>query len=147
MRGSPGRPIAAMDDATGASLVAMSYAALRLSVFMTIIVCTIFPVLLFPNYFSPQRSWIWSAALIIVASARYWLWMSHRRVDQEGDKQATQRWRRRFVLGAVAAGASWSVGPVLLIPGATPASALLLALAVLAVSAVSIGSLTANREH
>ena len=144
MRGSRSRPTSAADDATQASLVSMSYAALRLSVVMTVVVCIVFPVLLFPHSFSAHRSWTWSAVLMIVALARYGLWLSHRRADREGDEGATQHWHRRFVLGAVAAGASWSVGPALLIPGAPPASALLLALVVLAVSAVSIGSLTAN---
>lgn len=125
-------------DATEVALLAMAFEGLRTSVALTIVVFAVFSSL-FWRHLGHAEVVAWGAAVIGVAVARSVLWWSYGR---DGERVARwRRWRRLFFVGAVAAGSSWSVGPVLLIPKSGAEQSLFMAIIVLGVGAVSMAAL------
>ena len=117
----------------------MAYAGLPLSVAMTLVVYAVFTGFVL-RHFPGASTHAWGGTLIAVAVLRYALWSAHRSITREEQGHRRWPWRGVFIVGTIVAGASWATGPVLLAPGAEPAAALLLALVVLAVGAVSIAT-------
>ena len=125
-----------------ATLLGMAYDRLRLSVLLTLGVCVVFIGLLMP-FFALAASVVWSSCLVVTASARLLLWWAHRKASSQG-RGGNQPWRGLYFAGAVAAGASWAVGPVLMMPEAGRTESMLLLLTLLSVSAVAMISLAAQ---
>ena len=124
----------AVDDA----LLAMAYGRLRQSVYLTIAVCIIF-VTLFWSFFPSNQKVVWVSAMLSISALRYFLWRAYARSGPSGVSHA--RWRRLFFASALAAGLSWGYGPLMLMPAAGHNESMLLSLAVLAVSAVSMSAM------
>ena len=119
----------------------MAYGRLRQSVYLTVAVCIIF-VTLFWSYFPSNQKVVWVVAMLTISAVRYFLWRAYVRSGQS--RSAHVRWRRLFFASALAAGVSWGYGPVMLMPAAGHNESMLLALAVLAVSAVSMSAMGAQ---
>lgn len=130
-------------QAADATLLAMAYAGLRLSVAMTLVVYVVFVGFVL-RHFPGASTHAWGGTLVAVALLRYALWAIRRNITQREEGHRRWPWRGLFIAGTSVAGASWAAGPVLLVPDAQPATALLLALVVLAVGAVSIATHAAD---
>ena len=122
-----------------ATLIRMAFARLRFSVVMTLVVIGLFVGLLWP-YFPESLMWNWLIVLVSVAGARYVMWSTFTRASAEA--QTRPMWRHLFLIAAVLAGASWSFGVVTLMPGPGETEAMLLSLTVIAVTVVSMVTLT-----
>ena len=138
------RPLA-LDDglhqAVDYTLLKMAYGRLLQSVYLTVIVCIIF-ISLFWSFFPSSHKVLWVAAMLTISVLRYVLWLAHKRSEKTQPQYA--RWRILFFASAVAAGASWGYGPMMLMPPAGHNESMLLALAVLSVSAVSMSAMVAQ---
>ena len=119
----------------------MAFARLRLSVLMTVAVIVVFVGLLWP-FFPAGLMSDWMIVLLTVAAARYGMWSAFTRFDT-GSRLDT-RWSWAFAVAAALAGASWSFGAVTLMPEAGQTESMLLCLTLLAVTAVSMVTLTAQ---
>jgi two-component system, sensor histidine kinase and response regulator len=122
-----------------ASLLRMAFARLRLSVLMTFAVVFVFVGLLWP-FFPADLMFDWGTVLVLVAAARYAMWSAFTRATAES--QTRHYWRWMFTMTAILAGASWSFGPITLMPEPGHTESMLLCLTLLAVTAVSMVALT-----
>lgn len=117
------------------------YARLRLSTLLTMGISLLFAGLLVP-YFPADRLLVGLLGIQAVGAARYLLWRSYVRAQPSQDP--SELWRRRFLVGAIAAGASWAFTVVVLMPPAgRPETALLLVM-ILAVCSVATATLAAQ---
>ena len=138
---APASPRPAAEAEVAHALLVLAFGRLRLSVLMTLAVVPVFAGLMLP-IFPATGLWLWVGLLLLTASLRLGLWWLWQRC-QPG--QATSpAWRHAFLAGAVLAGASWSAGPLLLLPPSGQTQTMLLLLALLAVSAVAMTSLAAQ---
>ncbi len=123
------------------ALLDIAFSRLRLSVAMTVCVCLIFIGLLWPYFPSEQMS-LWLLAMVVTSGTRYLLWwLYHRGIAQNRNHRT---WRLAFELGAIAGGASWALGPLMLMPPAGRIESLLLVLTLLSVTAVAVATLAAQ---
>ena len=133
-------PVQIEHEIAGA-LIRMAFARLRLSVIMTVVVIGLFVGLLWPH-FPESLMWPWLSVLLAVAVARYVMWAAFTRASTHAQTQPW--WRHIFVVAAICAGCSWSFGAVTLMPGPGATESMLLSLTVIAVTAVSMVTLTAH---
>ena len=119
-----------------------AYDRLRQSLFMTVVVTCMFAGLLWPFFPAPLMT-IWMITAFTVLAARYLLWISF----QSARSRTTvfTLWRNLFVVGAAAAGASWALGPTLMMPEAGSAESALFIGALLSVCAVAISTLASQQ--
>ncbi len=131
---------AVAEDEVNRALLAQAHDRMHSSVLMTLAVGPPLAAIMLP--FFPQAPLLtWGAVLMIVGLLRLghaWLWRRH-----SPSVHCGPRWRQAFVSGAVLAGFSWGVGPVLLLP-AGPGETVLLLLILLAVGAVATTALSAQ---
>jgi signal transduction histidine kinase/DNA-binding NarL/FixJ family response regulator len=128
-------------QAVDAALLDMAFGRLRLSVLLTAFVCVLF-VVLFWSFFPSDHKIVWVSVMLAISALRFGLWWAHARAAEPARRHRV--WRTLFFVGAVAAGASWAYGPVMLMPVAGDNTSMLLVLAVLAVSAVSMSAMGAQ---
>jgi signal transduction histidine kinase/CheY-like chemotaxis protein/HPt (histidine-containing phosphotransfer) domain-containing protein len=123
------------------ALLALAYDRLRTSVLWTLAVGPLFSLLLLP-LFPARPLLVWGAVLLAVGGlrlAQWWLWQR-----QDAATRRAAHWQHGFVAGALLAGFSWGLGPLLLLP-AGPGETALLLLSLLAVGAVATTALSAHR--
>ncbi len=128
-------------QAVDEALLDMAFGRLRLSVVLTATVCVVF-VMLFWSFFPSDHKIVWVSVMLAISALRFALWWAHARATEPARRHRV--WRTLFFMGAVAAGASWAYGPVMLMPVAGDSTSMLLVLAVLAVSAVSMSAMGAQ---
>lgn len=127
-----------------AALLQMGYERMHLTVLMTLGICLAFYFVLQPLLPMPQGLY-WLAILVGVATLRYLLWFAYTAAQRRGVSLISPLWKSIYILAAILAGASWSVGPLLLFEaGASHEMMLILALSILAVGAVAASSLSAQ---
>ncbi len=129
-----------LQQSVEAALLRMAFERLPMSVLLTIAVCAVF-VTLFWSFFPSSQKVVWVASMLAVSVLRLGLWRAHARSTAPAPR--IRFWKRLFFAGAVAGGASWGYGPVMLMPPSGHTESMLLVLAVLAVSAVSMSALGA----
>ncbi len=139
--GKPLPDLEALRRAVDQALLDMAFGRLRQSVVLTLIVCVVF-VALFWSFFPSDSKIIWIAALLTVSVLRYALWQVYQNKPQGAVSH--RHWQRLFLAGAVAAGLSWAYGPVMMMPAAGQIESMLLVLAAMAVSAVSMSAMGAQ---
>ena len=139
---TPG-PAAAAEILAGQ--VRLVYSKLLQSMAMTITAALVFvsPMLVF---FPERRALvgIWMALIVIVAGLRLQLWRAYARAASE--TLAVEHWKRLFVIGAGAGGASWSFGPLTLLSSGSLGLTVLLIVSVMSVSAVALVNLAPLRS-
>jgi signal transduction histidine kinase/CheY-like chemotaxis protein len=136
-----GQPDRALAPAVEQALLDMAYGRLRQSVALTVIVCFVF-LTLFWDYFPSPAKVVWIVSLLTISALRYVLWWTYQRADRR--EREHPKWRRLFFATAVAAGLGWAFGPVMLMPPAGHVESMLLVLAALSVSAVSMSAMSAQ---
>jgi signal transduction histidine kinase/CheY-like chemotaxis protein/HPt (histidine-containing phosphotransfer) domain-containing protein len=128
------------EDEVRCALLILAHERLRTSVLWTLAVGPLFTALLPPLF--PTRPLVaWGTVLLFVGLLRLmhsWQWQRQSPAVLYG-----ARARQFFVAGAVMAGLSWSLGPLLLLP-AGPGETMLLLLILLAVGAVATTALAAQ---
>ncbi|MCL4184066.1 MAG: hypothetical protein KJ011_11520 [Burkholderiaceae bacterium] len=124
-----------------AQLLHLAYGRLSLNLVMTALVVTLFGALLW-RHFPSAPLLMWTGGLLVASGIRYLGLRAYLRSDPA--TRGDPRWRRRLVLGAAMAGATWSLGPVMLVGSAGHAESYLLALTLLAVTAISTASWSAQ---
>ena len=117
-----------------------AYARLRQSLLMVLAVSCIFAGLLWPFFPSPLMA-IWLIVILVVAAARYLLWVLFQRAQSRTLALA----RRRVPAGSAAAGAAWALGPTLMMPEAGSAEPVLFVGTLLSVCAVAISTLASQQ--
>ena len=136
-------PEATFQGKVQAALLDMAYRRLRMSMLMSVFICLLFVVLLWPFFPSSPMVW-WMAVLLSTALVRYGLWSAYRRAAQPATQH--QRWHWLFALGAAAGGLSWAFGAVTMMPAAGRTESLLLVLPVLSVCAVSVTAMASHKQ-
>ncbi|MEQ1515579.1 MAG: PAS domain S-box protein [Usitatibacteraceae bacterium] len=127
-----------MQIAVEASLLHAAFDRLCLSLGLTVIAAVVFGGLL-SSFFPASLMMAWIALILAVATARYLMWRAYQRAAPPAD--ALLKWRRLFFIGAVVAGVTWTIGPMLMIPDATGAGLAFLIGTLLCVCAVGASSL------
>ncbi len=117
------------------------YARLPLSLVFTLAVSALFYWLLLP-FFSQRDLVDWFLTIQCVGIARLLLLMAYRR--KKPGLAATPAWMACFLVGAIGAAGSWSVGALALLPGSASPELTILCLTLLAVSSVAVSSLAAH---
>ncbi len=144
---APAAPFnAAFEQQVKTALLDMAYRRLRMSMSMsmllTVVVCLVFGGLIWPYFPNGGMGW-WMAVLLLTVVARYGFWWAHSRVARPALQH--QRWQWLFGLSALLGGASWALGPVMMMPAAGRTESLLLVLTVLSVSAVSVTAMASHK--
>jgi hypothetical protein len=119
----------------------IAYSRLLLSVVFTLGVSILFVGLLLP-YFPLNRLGIWLLIIQTVGLMRLGLLRWYRRSEHGFD--ATGKWTWLFLIGSIAAAASWSIGAVLLTAPTGSLAVAMLCVTLLAVSSVAVSSLSAH---
>ena len=128
----------------GQALLHMGYQRMHHTVLMTLGICSIF-FFIFQPFFPMPQGWFWIAALMAVAALRYVLWLAYGLASRQQTRLG-RLWAWLYAGMAVLAGASWSLGAVLLLQTTTSFELLLIVtLTVLAVSAVAVSSLAVQQ--
>ncbi len=117
------------------------YARLPLSLVFTLAVSALFYWLLLP-FFSQGDLVDWFLTIQCVGIARLLLLVAYRR--KKPGLAATPAWMAWFLVGAVGAAGSWSVGALALLPSSAGPELTILCLTLLAVSSVAVSSLAAH---
>jgi hypothetical protein len=128
----------AREDDCDAKLLRAAYARQPLALGLSVGVVFVFAGLLWPH-FPADHKIPWIAALLGVLASRAALWFAYSRPGARA--AAARRWRYLFIAGACAGGAAWSFGPLMMIERAGEPANYLLALTLIAVSAVSMSAL------
>lgn len=126
-----------------AQLLNLAYESLPLALLMTTAVVCIFIGLLWP-IFPPEKIAVSVAVVMGTVALRALLWMAFKRAAPGPDK--ISRWRMLFFIGAMAAGASWGVGPFLMMQEAGRVELALFVGGLLSVCAVATASLASQRS-
>ena len=119
-----------------------AYDRLRQSLFMTVVVTSMFAGMLWPFFPAPLMT-IWMITAFTTLAARYLLWISFQWARSR--TPVFTLWRNLFVVGAAAGGASWALGPTLMMPEAGSAESALFIGALLSVCAVAISTLASQQ--
>ena len=130
-----------LDEQTAATLLHLVYVRLRVSVLLTAGVSLAFVGLMTP-FFPWRLLAVWLGVVQAVSLGRYLLWRRFSRANPLPDECG--RWRWLFIAGAVAAGASWAFGPMVLIREAGKVETMLLIVTLLSVSSVAVATLAAQ---
>jgi diguanylate cyclase (GGDEF)-like protein/PAS domain S-box-containing protein len=120
-----------------------AYARLRQSLLMTVVVTCMFAGMLWPFFPTPLMT-IWIITAFVTLAARYLLWISFHWARSR--TPVFTLWRNLFVAGAVFGGASWGLGPTLMMPEAGNAESALFIGALLSVCAVATSTLASQQS-
>lgn len=124
-----------------AQLLHIVYSRLHLNLVMTVLVVALFVVMPWPHFsVAPMLAWL--GALLAASGLRYLDLRAYRRGDAAA-RHASRR-RRWLIAGAATAGVAWSLGPAMLIDTGGHPESYLLALTLLAVTAISTVSWSAQ---
>ena len=135
---SPSGVSAVPESVVRAALLRMAYRRQPLSMLLAVAVCSIFGGLIWR--FFPQATMLaWVGLIGVVLALRHVVGLAYARAGRPD----TRVWHLLFVAGATASGASWSLGPVLLMPPAGHTESILLVMTMLSVSAVAVSGLSA----
>ena len=124
-----------------AQLLHIAYGRLHLNLVMTVLVVALFAVVPW-RHFSTAPMLAWLGALLAASGLRYLDLRAYLRSDPA--VRHDSRRRPRLIAGAAAAGAAWSFGPLALIEATGHPESYLLALTLLAVTAISTVSWSAQ---
>jgi signal transduction histidine kinase len=130
-----------LDQLVVARQLRLVYERLPVSVLLTVVVSLIFIGLIVP-FFDHRKLLEWVLLTHFVCGARYLLWRSYARAHPTPAQ--SRFWSVLFVIGTVAAGASWAFGPLTMMPAAGRVEMALLVVTLLSVSSVAVATLGAH---
>jgi signal transduction histidine kinase/DNA-binding NarL/FixJ family response regulator len=130
----------ALEQRVADARLRLVYGRLRLSVLLSVGVSLAFGALMAP-LFPMHRLLLGLLVIQLVGLGRYRLSQYYSRANPGHDRNAF--WQYAFIVGAIAAGASWGFGAVLLMPSTGRPETTLLLVMVLSVSSVAVATLAA----
>lgn len=95
-----------------AVLLRATYDRKPLNMFLTVLSTVVFMPLLWPNLPAKPMT-LWAVALLGNAALNFSTWLVYRREEPAGD--AIPKWRNLLILQMALTGASWSLGPAMMI--------------------------------
>lgn len=123
-------------------LLYAAYKRKPLNLLLTFSVALLIGGLFWPR-FPPAIVTLWVVTMVIVVGLGYLECTAFKRATPKA--QDISRWKRVFLSQSIAGGASWALGPCLLIPGASGPELTLFVTILLAVCAVAMTSITEQR--